>query len=92
MVDLKHKVEFQYRTIIQMEKTCKDIQSRVDALTDKANRLGKKYDKGVDVKVQTWWVESVSKDNQKNDREFYPENIYRACNIKFIKEGTIERI
>ena len=29
-----------------MDKTCRELQSRVDSLTGKANWLGKKYDKG----------------------------------------------
>ena len=39
VVSLKQKVEVQAKNINQMEKTCKELRSRVYLLTDKANRL-----------------------------------------------------
>ena len=75
-----------------MEKTCKEIRSRVYFLTDKANRLSKNEDKGLDVRVKSQRDERVSKYNCNNDGEFSPEQIDRACIIKGIKEVTTERI
>ena len=89
VVDLKNKVEFQAKTTIHMEKMCKDLRLRVDLLIDKANRLSKKKDKGLDVMVQSQLDERVSKVNRKKDIEFYPEQIDWECTIKGIKEGTI---
>ena len=42
VAELRKKVELQYNMISHMEKTCKELQLRVDYLTDKENRLGKK--------------------------------------------------
>ena len=39
VAELNQKAEFQSKTIIQMQKTCKELLSIVDLLTDKANRL-----------------------------------------------------
>ena len=41
-VELREKVELQSKKIIQMEKTCNKLRSRVDYLIDKVNRLGNK--------------------------------------------------
>ena len=42
MVALNQKVEFQSKTISQMDKFCKELQSGVDSFIDKANGLGNK--------------------------------------------------
>ena len=42
VVVLNQKVEFPDKTIIQMGKTCKDLMSTVDSLTNKSNRLIRK--------------------------------------------------
>ena len=75
VVALNQKVEFQAKIISHMDKTCNVLRSRLDSLTNKANRLGKKQDKGLEVKVQAQRDDSVIKDNRKNDEEFSPENI-----------------
>ena len=41
---MKKTVEAQAKKLIQMENTCKELRSRV--VTEKYNRLGKKYDEG----------------------------------------------
>ena len=43
---LKKRVEAQAKTLSHMENTCKYLRSRIDSLTKKPKRLGKKYDKG----------------------------------------------
>ena len=42
VVALKQRVEFQDKTISQMDKTCKEVRLRVDLITDKANHLSNK--------------------------------------------------
>ena len=44
-VKSREKVEAQSKTLVQMEKTCRKLRPRVDSLIEKANQLGKKYDK-----------------------------------------------
>ena len=44
--DLKQRVEAQAKTLNKMEKTRKELWARVDLLTEKANILSKKLDKG----------------------------------------------
>ena len=39
---LNQEVEAQAKTLSKMEKTCRELQSRVSSLKDKANWLGKK--------------------------------------------------
>ena len=75
MAALKRKVNLQSKIISQMKKTCKEIWSRMDLLTDKAKCLGNKDYEGLDVTVQVWRDESVRKENRKNDGYFSPENI-----------------
>ena len=41
VVPLNQKVEMQYKTIIRMDKTRKELQLRVNELMKKINRLGK---------------------------------------------------
>ena len=43
-----------------MEKTCKKLSSRVDSVTYKDNRLGKKYDKVLGVTSQGVMVKVTS--------------------------------
>ena len=42
VLDLKQRVGSQAKILSQMKNTCKELQSRVDDLTEKSNRLGNK--------------------------------------------------
>ena len=42
VVALKQRLDFQAKTIRQTEKTCKELRSRMDSLTNKAKLLSKK--------------------------------------------------
>ena len=77
VTELRQKVDLHSKMIIQMEKTCKELRSRVEYSTDKTNHLGDKHDKGLGVTSQEVRVKMTSRENRKKDGYCSPEKIAR---------------